>query len=257
MKQVQSCVFSCICMAMIMFHPSLSAGWMEFLEEVVQTTQQGKSQGSAALPLTQEEVVAGLKEAILVGFKRAAAVLGKDGGFLNDIQVKIPMPPGLDQVEKALRAVKQDALADQFVATMNHAAEKSMPAAIDIFTDAIKKMTLKDAHAILKGSDDAATQYFRNTSSEALMKSMRPIITNSTAEVGLTGAYKTLTDQLKKQVGFLAALIDKNSIDLDGYITQKALDGLFLKLAEEEKRIRQNPMARGTELLQKVFGSIQ
>lgn len=209
---------------------------------------------TAAQPATgsasQAEVIAGLKEALDKGTRYAVNLLGKDGGFLDNARVRIPMPGSLTRVEKALRMLGQDRLADEFVASMNHAAERAVPEAVPVFRDAIQAMTLQDAQQILTGPDDAATQYFRQHTSAALTEKMRPIVAAATARVGVTAAYKNMVGK----AGSLGSLLG-DSTDLDGYVTEKTLDGLFLMIADEERRIRTNPVARTSELLKKVFGN--
>jgi hypothetical protein len=201
--------------------------------------------------LSQAEISQGLKEALAKGTKNAIAQLGKNGGFLNDAGVKIPMPDSLAKVEKLMRKLHQDQLADQFVATMNHAAEKAVPEAADVISDALKAMTLEDVQGILKGPDDAATQYFRKNSEAKLTERFRPIVSSATEQTGVTSAYKKMMGKAGPMAQFLGS-----ANDLDGYVTAKTLDGLFIKLAAEEKAIRTNPVARTTDLLKKVFGSV-
>jgi hypothetical protein len=159
------------------------------------------------------------------------------------------MPESLQQVERSLRAVGQDALADDFVTSMNRAAEKAVPATTTILGDTIKSMSLEDAKGILNGPDDAATQYFRQQNEVQLTSAILPIVQDTTAQAGVTSAYKKMTGSL----GFLSQFSDQSNLDLDSYVAKKTLDGLFLKLAQEEKLIRQDPVARSTELLKKVF----
>jgi len=135
---------------------------------------------------------------------------------------------------------------------MNHAAEQAVPLAANIFTGAITNMTVADAKDILTGPNDAATQYFRKTSEDKLREKFEPIVKDATAQTGVTSAYKNLI----KQAGPMAAFLGADAGDLDGYITQKSLDGLFKMIATEEKKIRENPVARSTDLLKKVFGSV-
>lgn len=206
--------------------------------------------GLAQNNLSQTEIGRGLKEALSKGVRTAINQLGRKNGFLDDASVRIPMPGVLGQVEDLLRSAHQEALADEFVNTMNHAAEKAVPIAATVFSNAIKKMSIQDVRGILNGPDDAATQYFRRTSDAELIKRFRPIVTAETQKAGVTAAYKNMMNQ----AGPLAQMMGGGT-DLDGYITQKALDGLFIKIAEEEKAIRTNPVARSTELLKKVFGS--
>ncbi len=208
---------------------------------------------AAASALSQDEISAGLKEALDVGVDRAIAYLGQDGGFLDDPQVKIPLPSMLQQLEMGLRTMGKGDLADEFVATMNHAAEQAVPKTAGIFGEAIGKMTLEDARAILDGPDDAATEYLRQNSSEQLSAAILPVVEEATEKAGVTSAYK----QLVGGSGMLGGFMDSSSLDLDRYVTDKTLDGLFVKLAQEEKLIRQNPAARSTELLKEVFGAGQ
>lgn len=199
--------------------------------------------------LGEAEIVAGLREALQVGTQRAVRLLGKDGGYLDDVQVRIPVPEPLRGVERTLRDLGQGKVVDKFISTLNRAAERAAPEAVDIFVDVIGVMTLEDARNILKGPDDAATQYFRRHAETRLSDRLRPVIEQATAQVGVTASYK---DMLRR-AGPLASLVDKEAQDIDGYVTARALDGLFLKLAAEEKLIRENPAARTSELLRKVF----
>jgi hypothetical protein len=204
----------------------------------------------AAGAASNAEMIAGLKEALGKGTRFAVDQLGKDGGFLDNTRVRIPMPASLARIERGLRVLHQDRLADDFIASMNHAAERAVPEAAPIFRDAIQAMTLDDAKQILTGPDDAATQYFRQHTATALTDKMRPIVAAATAQVGVTASYK----KMMSKVGGLGSLLG-DSTDIDGYVTAKTLDGLFLMVAEEERRIRTNPVARTTELLKKVFGN--
>ena len=237
------------------------AGWQDWLKEQLEGANSPSESGATntetpLAALTQGEMVGGLKEALRVGVQRAIALLGKDGGFLNDSQVRIPMPDSLQQVESILRTLRQDKLADEFIETMNHAAERAVPAGAKIFGNAISGMSLEDARGILQGPDDAATRYFQEHTASDLTEAMMPIVQEATDRAGVTSAYKKVLDTVDSQAGFLGGLVDTGSLDVDQYVTGKALDGLFLKLAEEEKRIRQDPVARSTALLKKVFGSL-
>jgi hypothetical protein len=203
--------------------------------------------------LTDNEISGGLKEALFSGVKFAVNTLGKENGFLDDARVKIPLPKNLQNVEKALRFAGQGKMVDDFVASMNHAAEKAVPVAIDVFMDSIKQMTFNDVRNILfSGQDDSATQFFRRTSEETLRGKFRPIVEQFTSQVGVTQKYK---DMMGKY-GFVGKLFGQDATDLDGYVTQKALDGLFFMVAEEEKKIRKDPIGTGSAILKKVFGSI-
>ena len=204
--------------------------------------------------VSDSEIAGGLKEALTKGVSTAIKLLGKDNGFLANPRVKIPLPNSLQKLEKGLRVAGQGKAVDDFVASMNHAAEKAVPVAIDVFVGAIKKMTFDDARNILlSGKDDSATQFFKKTSEEKLREKFRPIVEEFTAKTGVTSSYKTMIGK----AGFAAQFLGKDATDLDGYVTQKALDGLFLFVADEEKKIRKDPIGRTTDLLRKVFGILK
>jgi len=209
--------------------------------------------------LSHDEMGQGLKQALTNGVMSAIRELGHDGGFLTNLNVRIPMPHQLQSIERTLRALKQDQLADEFVASMNHAAEQAVPAAIDVFAGAISRMTIADAQSILLGRADAATQYFRRVTETNLVERFLPIVKRATDATGVTAGYKKLMDaaNANRYVGaFLGALSNPASVDIDAYVTNKAMDGLFKMVAEEEQRIRKNPVARTSELLQRVFGAL-
>ncbi|MDA3876820.1 MAG: DUF4197 domain-containing protein [Halothiobacillus sp.] len=207
---------------------------------------------SAMSGVSRGEMDQGVKEALSKGVRTAIRQLGRNGGFLNDPSVRIPMPGTLGRVEGLLRSLHQERLADEFVDTMNHAAEQAVPQAAAVFSDAIRRMSVHDVEGILRGPDDAATQYFQRTSQAQLLRRFRPIVTAATNKAGVTSAYKSMMDQ----AGPMARMLGGET-DLDSYVTQEALKGLFTKIAEEEKAIRTNPVARSTDLLKKVFGSYQ
>lgn len=220
-------------------------------------TSQAKS---VAASLPEDQVAAGLKEALAKGVQKAVTQLGATGGFLTNLNVKIGMPESLQKVEKTLRKLKQEALADEFVTTMNRAAEMAVPEAASIFGEGIKQMTVADAKSILTGPDDSATQYFRRTSTNALQKAFLPLVKQATEKAGVTSAYKAMMDKvgagsLGRFGGALGALgVNQDALDIDAYVTRKAMDGLFKVVADEEKAIRKNPVARTTDLLKQVFG---
>jgi hypothetical protein len=161
------------------------------------------------------------------------------------------MPKALKKVDKGLRKIGQQKVADEFISSMNNAAEEAVPGTVDILLQAVKAMTVKDAADILKGEEDAATQYFKRNSSPRLRVAIKPVVQKATNSVGVTEAYKTMIGK----AGFMAKYIDKDSLDIDQYITDKAIDGLFIKIALEEKRIRKDPLARTTDILKQVFGN--
>lgn len=241
-----------------------SAGLFDQLKTAITATNTGATNSlrSAATTgaLSQEQMVGGLKEALSKGVERAVASLGRTNGFLTNVNVKIPMPEKLQKVETLLRAAGQTKLADDFVSSMNHAAEKAVPVAAGVFGDAIKQMSIADAKAILSGTNDAATQYFRRVTQTNLQAKFYPIVQKATDQVGVTAQYKAM-------MGKFTALDSVGSMfgskpgaklspgDVDAYVTDKAMNGLFKLVAEEEKNIRANPLARTSDLLQQVFGS--
>jgi len=237
-------VLAAIVAGLLLHQTATAASWLERLLKP-------SSASATASELTQDEMVRGLREALGKGVNQAIANLGKQDGFLKNADVKIPMPPKLQTVERTLRKLGQDRMADEFVATMNRAAEQAVPIAAGVFAGAITNMTINDATAILTGPKDAATQYFRKTSETQLQKKFLPIVKGATAKTGVTSSYKNLI----KQAGPVAAFLGADTSDLDSYVTQKSLDGLFKMVAAEEKRIRENPLARSTDLLKKVFGA--
>ncbi len=229
-----------------------AADWSGYLDKLKGSVNI-PTETSPVASLSNTEMVAGLKEALSEGTQFAVDSLGKEGGFLDNSKVKIPMPDSLSWVEKSLRTLHQDELADEFIDTMNHAAERAVPEAAVIFGAAIRNMSIEDAQEILTGPDDAATQYFRTSTQAELTERMRPIVEEATAQTGVTSAYKNMT----ARAGGMTSLLPGDATDLDGYVTSKTLDGLFIMIAEEEKKIRENPLARSTDLLKKVFGAYQ
>lgn len=204
--------------------------------------------------VSDNDIAAGLKEALGRGVKSAVNSLGKQNGFLLNPRVKIPLPKSLQRIERPLRIAGQGKSVDAFVAAMNNAAEKAVPVAVDVFVDAIKQMSFDDARKVLfSGQKDAATQFFRRTSEETLRDKFRPIVEEFTEKTGVTQKYKTMIGK----AGFAAQLLGSEATDLDGYVTQKALDGLFLLIADEERKVRENPIGRTTALLRKVFGVLR
>jgi hypothetical protein len=252
--------------AVVLCSASSRAGLLDKLGSYVTnsaaTTEAGSGVASPALnALSDDQLVGGLKQALSNGLQHAIGQLGHDGGFLTNVEVKIPMPEKLRLVEKTLRSLKQDKLADNFVATMNHAAEQAVPEAATVFADAVRQMSVADAKAILTGPNDAATKFFRRTTATNLFARFHPIVQKATAAAGVTSAYKKMTaaaagssNTITKSLG---GLLGSDAMDVDTYVTNKALDGLFKMVADEEARIRTNPAARTTELLQKVFSAAQ
>jgi hypothetical protein len=201
--------------------------------------------------LTNSESIAGLKEALEKSSAAAIAQLGTANGFLGNPQVKIPLPGALKTAESGLRMMGMGKQADELVVAMNRAAESAVVEAKPLFTNAIKNMSFQDAKAIVTGGDDAATQYFRRTTSEQLTAKFLPIVKQATAKVDLAEKYNAVAGQASK-----FGVLDAKSANVEGYVTQKTLDGLFLVMAQQEKAIRKDPIGTGSALLKKVFGGI-
>lgn len=223
------------------FQP-VHAKWGELLNTLTKTTGQGSD-------LSTGEIVDGLKEALEIGTDNAVKLVGKEGGYSQNPKIKIPLPGSVEKVQGMLRALGYGPQLDEFDKSMNRAAEVAAPKAKAIFWDSIKQMSFTDAKGILDGGDMAATNYLKEKSSGELEEVFRPIIHNAMGEVGVTQKYQDLSKPIEN-LPFAQGAVP----DLDGYVTDGALNGLFHMLGQEEKKIRQNPAARGTDLLKKVFG---
>ncbi|UZP66107.1 DUF4197 domain-containing protein [Desulfovibrio mangrovi] len=227
----------------------IRAGLLDAVKEQVLS---GSTSTTTSSPLTDSEVIKGLKEALRKTVDNSVSMLGRDGGFLNTPSVRIPMPDSLRTAEQAARALGQNQLADEFIATMNHAAEQATKETASIFFNAISTMSFEDARAILNGPDDAATAFFRKTSTGDLTTRIRPIVEKATEATNVTASYKKFTGTVSQ----LNPLLRTGSADLDGYVTDKTVDGIFTIMAQEEAEIRANPAARTSDILKKVFGSV-
>ncbi|MEK6806119.1 MAG: DUF4197 domain-containing protein [Pseudomonadota bacterium] len=232
----------------LLFSISASADWREDLKKAAQAF--GQSQTTQAA-LTDPEILKGLKEALAQGTTNAIKTLGKSDGYWANAQVRVPLPDSVGRIEKTLRMFGAGPKLDQFHLTLNRAAEKAVPQVADIFGNAVRVMTIQDVRGILSGQPDAATQFFKRTTSDAIRAKFLPIVKSATAQVGVTQQYKGLT----QKYGSMMQLAGVPVVELDGYVTQKAMDGLFSTIAQEEGRIRADPAARGTEILKKVFGA--
>ncbi len=197
-----------------------------------------------------DTTIAGLKEALSIGTNNAVLSVSKVDGYFKNEAIKILLPKNIQNIANVLSKIGYQKEVDEFILSMNRAAEKAAPKAKDIFIYAIKDMTIEDAIKILNGGDTAATDYFKSKTFDKLYESFKPIISKSMNEVGTTKAYKDMTNKYISAIPFSGL----ESFDLDHYVTTKALDGLFYMIAVEEKKIRTDPAARVTELLRKVFG---
>jgi hypothetical protein len=200
--------------------------------------------------LSNSEIKSGLKEALMVGTVNAVLNVSKKDGYYGRQAIKILLPPSVQQYEKQLRMVGFGSQIDAFEMSMNRAAEKAAPAAKELFLGAIRQMSIRDAKQILFGGENAATLYFKDKTQNQLFSAFKPIISSSMSEVGVTREFQNISTKLQ-----VASLGRFQVPDLDTYVTDLAIEGLFYMVAQEEKKIRENPAARVTAILQKVFGS--
>jgi len=200
--------------------------------------------------LTEKDAADGIKEALINGTGESVKLVSVLNGYWSNPEIKIPFPPEATEIESKLRALGLSKKVDEFNESMNHAAEKAANEAKPIFLAAIKGMTVKDAINIVRGSDNAATMYLKNTTSNELIDKFRPPIKTSLDNVNATKYWSDLITIYNK-----IPMVKKMNPDLTQYVTQKAIDGLFIMIAKEELKIRKDPMARTTELLKKVFGN--
>lgn len=206
---------------------------------------------AALQALSSKDAAAGLHAALAQGIDVAVAQLGAPGGFLHDPKVAIPLPHPLDKAEKPLRMLGMGAQADQLKDTMNHAAEAAVAQAKPVFKQALQHMSVGDAKDILAGGDGAGTAYFRKATSAELTAKFKPIVAAETAKLGLAAKYDQYAGQAS-QLGLLPA----QEANLNDYVTAKALDGLFSRIAEEEHEIRKDPMGQASSIIKKVFGPL-
>ncbi len=206
---------------------------------------------TASSSLTEGDASAGIKESLANGVSASIKRLGTSDGFLKDQVVRIAVPKSMRKMADAASKLGAGKYVEEFEISMNRAAEKAVPAAADIFAQAIRQMTVQDALSIVRGEPDAGTQYFRRVTEDKLRSSFLPIVSKATGETGVTDKYKTLS---KKSGGLDKLLGGGKSMDLDAYVTDQAMDGLFYYISDQEKAIRKNPLSTGSALLGRVFG---
>jgi hypothetical protein len=211
----------------------------------------GQANAVELADLSNREAAAGLKDALIQASGAAVGKLGVTDGFFKNPKVKIPLPDSLKKAEKAMRYFGMGKQADELVLRMNRAAETAVPEAKPLLIDAVKKMSVQDAKDILTGADDAATQYFKKATSTALTAKFLPMVKEATQDVQLAQQYNKFAE-----TGMQYGLVKKDQANLEQYVTQKTLDGLYLMMAEEEKAIRKDPLGASTNLIKKVFGAI-
>ena len=237
----------------------------------VTKTDTASSTASAASSLSDSTVTSGLKEALKVGVDYAVKNLGADNGYLSNSLVKIPLPENLEKAESMIRSVGGDKMADDLINSMNEAATKAAPQTAEIFVDAIDKMSLTDAQKILSGDDSAATDYFKANTTDSLKKLIAPIIQTTMKENQVAGYYDAFNNYYKeygkgivenssvmglaKNFGVDSYIPESSDENLDDYVTDKAIDGLFKMIATKESAIRSNPVEQTTSILKQVFGN--
>ncbi len=251
------------------------AGWQDQIGGILETVQKVQSPTtsttqSSNVNLSNTDMSGALKEALSKGVKFAVTDLGKDGGYLNNPLVKIPLPKSLQTSEKLIRKIGGGKYVDDLILSINKAAEEAAPKTVDVFMNSIQKMTITDAKEILAGADDSATQYFRKNSSSELASVIAPIVEKSMANNDVSKYYSAFQSFYKSNAGVLqnetvSALTSKFGLgdylpsskdeDLSGFVTNKSIDGLMSMIAQKEKGIRDNPLMRNSDLLQKVFGA--
>jgi hypothetical protein len=202
--------------------------------------------------ISNADASGGLKQALTDGSAAAVAKLGAENGYFGNPKVRIPLPPSLQKIEGAMRLMGMKKQADDLVLSMNRAAEAAAPEAKALLVESVKKMSVQDAKGILTGGDTAATEYFRRTTESQLTQRYLPIVKKATDRVGLAQQYNSLAGQ-----GVALGLIKEDQATIERYVTKKALDGLYLMIAEQEKAFRQNPVGATSDIVRKVFGALR
>lgn len=220
-------------------------------DEVKKGTSSNASSNSSVDALSDSEVTGGLKTALNQGVEKAVDSLGLVNGFFGNKEVKIPLPESLQKVEKGMKLIGMGKQSDELVLKMNRAAEAAVPEAKALLINSIKQMSLADAKAILTGPEDAATQYFKKTTSTQMGEKFLPIVTKATEKVQLAQTYNKYAE-----MGSQFGVVDKEDANIERYVTNKALDGLYLMIAKEEAAIRKDPLGQASSILKKVFGAV-
>jgi Protein of unknown function (DUF4197) len=225
------------------------------LKDAIKSTGSSSSSNSSSSAgvssLSNEEASGGLKEALTQGVGKAVATLGAADGFFGNKEVKIPLPKSLKKIEKGMKLMGMGKQSDELVLKMNRAAEAAVPEAKALLVGSIKQMSLADAKAILTGPQDAATQYFKKTTSAQMAEKFLPIVTKATENVQLAASYNKYAE-----MGSKFGVVKKEDANIEKYVTNKALDGVYLMIAKEEAAIRKDPLGQASSLLKKVFGSL-
>ena len=236
--------FIVLATALTLFCAPAHAGLGDFFKDLF-------TQPAAQQALSESDAIAGIREALAKGTETAVNTLGRSDGFWGNAAARIPLPNSIERIGDGMRKIGMGATVDEFHLTLNRAAEQAVPEVASILGNAARQISVEDAVGIINGPDDAATRYFEQTAGEALFARIRPKVEEATAKVGVTQQYKSLVSQAGP---FMALAGGQLPDDLDSYVTDKAMDALFVQIAEQEKLIRENPAARTSEILREVFG---
>ncbi len=234
-----------IVLTLLLFLLCASAANADLLGEALKFLDNGKSSSGE---LDTNTIIAGLKEALSVGAKNGVAKVSQVDGYFGNQLIRIPVPDNIRKIETVLRKVGFHKEVDAFVLSMNRAAENAAPQALSFFVDTVKEMTIPDAAHILHGNDTAATDYLKSKTYDRIFGAFRPVVSSAMNDVGVTRSFKEMMDKART-----IPLLKRETVDLDHYVTSKAMDGLFITVGQEEKKIRKDPAARVTELLRTVF----
>ncbi len=242
-----------VVVAMAMLGCQANAWDLKDLESIANEVKKGSGSNSSANvdSLSDAEVSSGLKTALNQGVEKAVDSLGLVNGFFGNKEVKIPLPDSLQKVEKGMKLIGMGKQSDELVLKMNRAAEAAVPEAKALLINSIKQMSLADAKAILTGPEDAATQYFKKTTSTQMAEKFLPIVSQATEKVQLAQTYNKYAE-----MGSQFGVVDKEDANIERYVTNKALDGLYLMIAKEEAAIRKDPLGQASSILKKVFGAV-
>lgn len=241
-----------LCLFVLLISLVFSSCTSTQLSDLYKSVEDNLLAGNTSAPLTEGRIIDGLKEALKIGTDKAVNTLSVEGSFFNNPEVKIPLPEPVKKIEKTARKVGLGSYFDSFEKSMNSAAEQATPLAKKIVFNALKEMTFSDAKKILNGRDNEATLYFKEKSFNELMNIFKPSVHNAMSKTGVIKKYQEIETKVKN-VPFIEAL--PLNFNLDEYVAQNALNGIFHMIEKEEKKIREDPAARITELLKEVFGN--
>lgn len=233
---------------------SLSLVSCDVVQQAANTLNSGTTLNTTTPKLTNDEVISGLREALNVGIKNAVNSSSVTDGFLKNTAIRLPFPPDAIKVKEKALELRLDGQVEKFETTLNRAAEEATKEALPIFVDAIRNMSVQDGFVILNGGDGAATRFLSKQTTDKLVVAFSPKVKEATAKVKLTEYWNPLITKYNQAMTLTGG--QKLNPDLDAYITQKAIEGLFYLVEQEENKIRKDPMARVTDLLTKVFGSL-